>query len=76
MSESTGSLPNSEVKRRRARLVLGWGTAREDLRVLLAFVSSLSLFLFYHILCYNDGWLDHHAHRVVRKHVVCEGVIL
>ena len=35
--ECTGSLPNSEVKRRRARLVLGWGTAREDLRVLLAF---------------------------------------
>ena len=35
--ECTGSFPNSEVKRRRARLVLGWGTAREDLRVLLAF---------------------------------------
>ena len=34
--ECTGSLPNSEVKRRRARLVLGWGTAREDLRVLSA----------------------------------------
>ena len=41
--ECTGSLPNSEVKRRRARLVLGWGTAREDLRVLLAFCSSLFL---------------------------------
>ena len=39
--ECTGSLPNSEVKRRRARLVLGWGTAREDLRVLLAFRFSL-----------------------------------
>ena len=37
--ECTGSLPNSEVKRHRARLVLGWGTAREDLRVLLAFSS-------------------------------------
>ena len=35
--ERTGSLPTSEVKRRRARLVLGWGTAREDLRVLPAF---------------------------------------
>ena len=35
--ECTGSLPTSEVKRRRARLVLGWGTAREDLRVLSAF---------------------------------------
>ena len=40
--ECTGSLPNSEVKRRRARLVLGWGTAREDLRVLLAFCFSFS----------------------------------
>ena len=35
--ECTGSLPTSEVKGRRARLVLGWGTAREDLRVLPAF---------------------------------------
>ena len=35
--ECTGSLPTSEVKRRRARLVLGWGTAREVLRVLTAF---------------------------------------
>ena len=34
--ECTGSLLTSEVKRRRARLVLGWGTAREDLRVLPA----------------------------------------
>ena len=39
--EYTGSLPTSEVKRRRARLVLGWGTAREDLRVLSAFLSHL-----------------------------------
>ena len=39
--ECTGSLPNSKVNRRRARLVLGWGTAREDLRVLLAFRFSL-----------------------------------
>ena len=38
--ECTGSLPTSEVKRRRARLVLGWGTAREDLRVLSAFCHS------------------------------------
>ena len=35
--ECTGSLPTSEITRRRARLVLGWGTAREDLRVLPAF---------------------------------------
>ena len=35
--ECTGSLLTSEVKRRRARLVLWWGTAREDLRVLPAF---------------------------------------
>jgi hypothetical protein len=39
--ECTGSLPTSEVKRRRARLVLGWGTAREDLRVLPAFYVSV-----------------------------------
>ena len=38
--ECTGSLPTSEVKRRRARLVLGWGTAREDLRVLPVFLLS------------------------------------
>ena len=35
--ECTGSLLTSEVKRRRARLVLEWGTAREDLGVLSAF---------------------------------------
>ena len=35
--EHTGSLPNSEVNRRRARSVLGWGTAWEALWVLLAF---------------------------------------
>jgi hypothetical protein len=34
--ECTGSLLTSKVKRRRARLVLGWGTAREDFRVLSA----------------------------------------
>jgi hypothetical protein len=34
--ECTGSFLTSEVKRRRARLILGWGTAREDLRVLSA----------------------------------------
>ena len=37
--ECTGSLLTSEVKRHRARLVLGWGIAWEDLRVL----SALSL---------------------------------
>ena len=44
--ECTGSVPTSEVKRRRARLVLGWGTAREDRRVLPAFsLASLVCFL-------------------------------
>ena len=38
--EYTGSLLTSEVKRRKARLVLGWGTAREDLRVLSAFIGA------------------------------------
>ena len=37
--ECTGSLSTSEVKQHRARLVLGWGTAWEDLWVLSA--SSL-----------------------------------
>ena len=37
VAENTGSLLTSEVKRRRARSVLGWGTAWEDLRVLSAF---------------------------------------
>ena len=40
--ECTGSLLTSEVKRRRARLVLGWGTAWEHLRVLTAFARDRS----------------------------------
>ena len=36
-NERTGSLPNSEVKRCRAQLVLRWGTAREAFGVLRAF---------------------------------------
>ena len=36
--EYTRSHPNSEVKRRKARSVLGWGTAWEALRVPLAFM--------------------------------------
>ena len=40
--EHTGSLLTSEVKRRRARLVLGWGTAWEHLRVLPAFAKMNS----------------------------------
>ena len=38
--ECTGSLPTSEVKRHRARLVLGWGAAWEDLRVLTAIYNA------------------------------------
>ena len=40
--EYTGSLSNSEVKRGKARLVLGSGTAWEPLRVLTAFHHHLS----------------------------------
>jgi hypothetical protein len=40
--ECTGSLLTSEVKQRRARSVLGWGTAWEDLRVLSAFCTFSS----------------------------------
>ena len=46
-NEYTRSLPNSEVNRRRARIVLRWGTAREVLRVLLA------LFFFPKILAFR-----------------------
>ena len=38
--EQTGSHPNSEVKRHKARIVLGWVTAREVLWVLLAFSNN------------------------------------
>ena len=41
ISSEPGSLLNSEVKWRRARLVLGWGTAWEDLRVLIRQWRSL-----------------------------------
>ena len=41
--EYTGSLSTSEVKRRRARLVLGWGTAWEHLRVLSAFIAATDI---------------------------------
>ena len=40
VAENTGSLLTSEVQRHRAWLVLGWGTAWEDLRVLSAFTIS------------------------------------
>ena len=38
--ENTRSHSNSEVKQRKARLVPRWGTARENLRVLTAFVAG------------------------------------
>ena len=41
--EYTRSHPNSEVKRRKARIVLGWGTAWEVLRVPLAFLWRIFL---------------------------------
>jgi hypothetical protein len=54
--ECTGSLPTSEVKRRRARLVLGWGTAREDLRVLPAFRSCVRGLLW--LFCPSRCWYN------------------
>ena len=42
--EYTRSHPNSEVKQRKARSVLGWGTAWEVLRVLLAFCGGFCNF--------------------------------
>ena len=41
--ECTGSLPTSEVKRRRARLILGWGTAQEDQSAASVFAFAFSL---------------------------------
>ena len=41
--ECTGSLSTSEVKQHRARLVLGWGTAWEDLGMLSASVDEAIL---------------------------------
>ena len=43
-AEYTGSLPNSEVNRRRARSVLNWGTVREHPWVLPAFCFRLLVF--------------------------------
>jgi hypothetical protein len=40
--ECAGSFLTSEVKRPRAWLVLGWGAAWEDLRVLPAFLAALA----------------------------------
>ena len=41
--EQTRSHPNSEVKRYKARIVLGWVTAREVLWVLLAFFANVNI---------------------------------
>ena len=49
--ECTGSLSTSEVKQRRARSVLGWGTAWEDLRVLSAFYLGSELLVLTDFLC-------------------------
>ena len=63
--ECTGSLPNSEVKRRRARLVLGWGTAREDLRVLSAF--SISVIFLHDRITLRAFWHMHNQQMPTRK---------
>ena len=53
-AECTGSLPTSEVTQRRARLVLGWGTAPEDLRALPAFeVWGCDQAMFVSWLCFG-----------------------
>ena len=50
--ECTGSLSTSEVKQHRARLVLGWGTAWEDLRVLSALHFKMRLWSLRADLCH------------------------
>ena len=59
--EYTGSLPNSEVNRRRARSVLGWGTAWEALWVLLA------LFVFSKNFESDDAQKKRKPHALVEK---------
>ena len=49
--ESTGSRPITEVKQRRARLVLGWVTAWEHRVLLATFFFSPSDFFFFFFLC-------------------------
>ena len=49
--ECTGSLPTSEVKRHRARLVLGWGTAWEHPRVLPAFLRRHDMTRVTRVVC-------------------------
>ncbi len=60
--EYTGSLLTSEVKQLRARIVLGWGTAWEVLRVLSAFlpffVSWTALLLILKRLVCRSVWVS------------------
>ena len=60
--ECTGSLPTSEVKRRRAQLVLGWGTAWEHFRVLSAFRLCLTC-----AIAVSDAWMVGIGFRVGRR---------
>ena len=67
--DQTGSHPNSEVKRRKARIVLGWVTAREVLWVLLVFfVFSIvtGLLNFFKVNQVRETVLPHH--REVREY--------
>ena len=73
--ECTGSLSTSEVKQHRARLVLGWGTAWEDLRVLSAFLA-IPMLQECLATSHTGGWLrwaychhHHHQHHHHHHHV-------
>ena len=54
--EYTGSLPNSEVNRRRARSVLNWGTVREHPWVPLAIfpLAMRNAYTEYMVVLLND----------------------
>ena len=67
--ECTGSLFTSEVKQYRARLVLGRGTAWEDLRVLSAFLQCF--------VCHGsaNGLLCVHECELVRNGLHCVKVV-
>ena len=62
--EYTGSLLTSEVKRHRARLVLGWGTAWEDLRVLSAFLTFMPMLL----ILFDINFINIHLRFVGLSH--------
>ena len=68
--EYTRSHPNSEVKRWKARSVLGWGTAREALRVLLAFCFIIKFRMIFYFLTKTKT----KGRTALSTHVACDTI--